>query len=458
MLIYQNQKERSMRILAILILILTLSCSNHLVADEAVEDKFVQAITTGQYELAESYYSPELAEALQKGKLEFVWNGIIRNTGKFEVVVESERTEREDFYSVVTTLKFENVYMDMVMSVNNDDKLSGLFFRPSEYTGDLEQIPAYGDEAKYIEEEVEFDCQGYTIYGSLIVPKDQRSFPIVIMATGSGPNDRDEKIGANKPFKNIAQGLGSLGVATLRYDKRTLTHGAEIAKMPEFDIDNEYTQEVDSAIDFLSKKYKGRNIYFLGHSMGAFMAPRILKENPELQAAVMLAANARPTEDLVLEQTEYIMVETDDVNPVKLAMVEKAVADVKKIKNMKSEVEEPLLLGVSKAYWLSLNKYDQLKEAKSIKEPVLVLQGERDYQVTMEDFNIWKDNFEKAQNWHFQSYPNLNHLFMTGQGKSLPQEYMKPGVVAEEVIADIARFILNIENNQRNNSGGGMRK
>lgn len=431
-----------MKILLIFILIL----SGIMMLSADTSDKFVDAITSGNYELAESYYSTELAEALQKGKLEIVWNGILRNTGEFEVVVESERKEKDDFYSVVSTLKFENVYMDMVMTVNNQEQLSGLFFRPSEYTGDLEMNPEYADESKYIEEEVEFDCQGFKMYGSLIVPKNQRSFPIVIMATGSGPNDRDEKIGPNKPFKNIAQGLGALGVATLRYDKRSLTYGATILdSIPNFNIDHEYTEEVTAAISFLSKKYQGRNIYFLGHSMGAFMAPRLIKENPQLQGAVMLAANARPLEDLVLEQTEYIMAETGDVNPVSLKLINKGIAEVKKVKNMDSEVEEPLLLGLSKAYWLSMNKYDLIKEAKASKKPMLVLQGERDYQVTMIDFNIWKDKFARSKNWNFQSYSDLNHLFMTGEGMSLPKEYLKPGLVSEKVIQDIARFILNLE-------------
>lgn len=430
-----------MKIISILLLIL--SGITLLSAD--ITDKFVEAITTGKFTLAESYYSPELTEALQAGKLEFVWKGIIRNTGEFEVVTESKREDREDFYSVVSTLKFENVYMDMVMTANKDEKISGLFFRPSDYTGDLEVKPDYVDETKFIEEEVEFDCKGFTIYGTLTVPKDQRSFPLVIMATGSGPNNRDEKIGSNKPFKNLAQGLGSLGVATLRYDKRTLTHKNLLTKLPNLDIDNEYTEEITAAISFLSTKYQGRNIYFLGHSMGAFMAPRILKENALLQGAVMLAANARPLEDLILEQTEYIMAETGDVNQLSLALIKKGIAEVKKIKKMSTKVEEPLLLDLSKAYWLSLNKYDLIKEASSLTKPMLVLQGERDYQVTMADYNIWKNEFGGNKSWNFQLYPDLNHLFMTGQGKSMPNEYMKPGFVAEKVIKDIARFILSLE-------------
>ena len=65
----------------------------------------------------------------------------------------------------------------------------------------------------------------------------------------------------------------------------------------------------------------------------------------------------------------------------------------------------------------------------------------------MEDFNIWKDNFDSRKNWSFQSYSDLNHLFMTGEGMSLPKEYMKPGVVDQQVVKDIARFILSFEKN-----------
>lgn len=411
-----------------------------------LEDDFIQALTSNKFEEAEAYYSPELANAIQKGKLEVIWKGILRNTGDYEYLVESKREERDDFYSAVATLKFVNVYMDVVMTVNQENQLSGLFFRPSEYTGDLEQFPTYVDNDKFIEEDVQFDCQDFRMYGTLTVPKNQRAFPIVIMATGSGPNDRDEKIGANKPFKNIAQGLASVGVASLRYDKRTYTYKNEILKkIPDFNIDHEYTQEVSAAIDFLEEKYAGRNIYYLGHSMGAFMVPRVLNKNPEIRGAVMLAANARPLEDLVLEQTEYIMVETDDVNSVRYALIEKGVAEVKKLKDLDSKVEEPLLLGLSKDYWLSLNQYSPLKEAKKINSQVLVLQGERDYQVTMEDYSIWFKKFGNNKSWRFQSYPDLNHLFMSGQGKSLPKEYMQPGFVAEKVVNDIARFINSLE-------------
>ncbi|MDZ7606573.1 MAG: hypothetical protein U5K79_13515 [Cyclobacteriaceae bacterium] len=59
----------------------------------------------------------------------------------------------------------------------------------------------------------------------MTLPKGKNSFPIVLFVHGSGPNDRDETIGPNKPFRDIAYGLAEKGIASLRYDKRTFVYG-----------------------------------------------------------------------------------------------------------------------------------------------------------------------------------------------------------------------------------------
>ncbi|MBD2039612.1 hypothetical protein [Microcoleus sp. FACHB-672] len=72
---------------------------------------------------------------------------------------------------------------------------------------------------------------------------------------------------------------------------------------------------------------------------------------------------------------------------------------------------------------------------------MLILQKERDYQVTMEDFQGWQQALSSRQNVTFKSYPQLNHLFIEGMGKSVPAEYQNAGYVAEPVINDIAEWI-----------------
>ena len=72
---------------------------------------------------------------------------------------------------------------------------------------------------------------------------------------------------------------------------------------------------------------------------------------------------------------------------------------------------------------------------------MLILQGERDYQVTLEDLAGWKTYLSGQSNVEFKTYPKLNHLFLEGEGKSAPAEYLDPGHVPVYVIDDIARWI-----------------
>jgi fermentation-respiration switch protein FrsA (DUF1100 family) len=72
---------------------------------------------------------------------------------------------------------------------------------------------------------------------------------------------------------------------------------------------------------------------------------------------------------------------------------------------------------------------------------MLILQGERDYQVTMRDFALWKAALGERKNVTLRSYAKLNHLFTAGEGKSTPAEYAS-GHVDAPVVEDIARWIL----------------
>ena len=114
-------------------------------------------------------------------------------------------------------------------------------------------------------------------------------------------------------------------------------------------------------------------------------------------------------------------------------------AKVKKLEP--GDDDAPAIGGLPAAYWVDLKGYDPAAAAKSLGIPMLILQGERDYQVTMTDFGRWKSAVSGAKNVVMKSYPSLNHLFVTGEGKSLPAEYNKPGHVAPAVIEDIAAFI-----------------
>jgi dienelactone hydrolase len=94
------------------------------------------------------------------------------------------------------------------------------------------------------------------------------------------------------------------------------------------------------------------------------------------------------------------------------------------------------------AYWLDLRGYDPVKTASLLKIPILILQGGRDYQVTNANFEEWNKWLAKRKNVTLKVFPDLNHLFMAGQGVSTPAEYGNPNHVSEDVINTVAMWVL----------------
>ena len=96
-------------------------------------------------------------------------------------------------------------------------------------------------------------------------------------------------------------------------------------------------------------------------------------------------------------------------------------------------------------YWESLSQLINTKITSQLKQPILVLQGGRDYQVTKIDFELWKKALSNQTKNQFLFYENLNHLFFNGKNKSVPAEYEKQGNVEEKVILDISKWVKEIE-------------
>jgi hypothetical protein len=164
------------------------------------------------------------------------------------------------------------------------------------------------------------------------------------------------------------------------------------------------------------------------------VAPRIADEDGKLAGLIILAGNVRPMEDLVIDQLQWMGAQQGAIDQAKAVQ-----AKVKKLEP--GDEDSPAVMGAPPTYWLDLKGYNPAEKAKSLGLPMLVLQGERDYQTTMKDFDLWKASVGSSKGVVMKSYPALNHLFVAGEGKSMPAEYNKPGHVAPEVVDDIAGFV-----------------
>lgn len=262
---------------------------------------------------------------------------------------------------------------------------------------------------------------------------------LVVFIHGTGPNDRDETVGSNKPFKDMADAFQKEGIASYRFDKRTRSNPETFSNESTFD-DEVINDIVNIVAHFrLNEKYKNHQIILLGHSLGAHLMPRILNL-VKVDKAIMMAGNARGLDEVVIDQYVYL----NSLHPSKEG--EQEVENVsKKVKFLHSKAfdlkatNDQLPLEISAHYWQALLNYKPQIEVKKVTIPLLVLNGERDYQVTMKEFALWKKALKntKAQ---FISYPKLNHLFIAGEGKPNPEEYGVKGEVDKKVIQDLILF------------------
>jgi dienelactone hydrolase len=189
-----------------------------------------------------------------------------------------------------------------------------------------------------------------------------------------------------------------------------------------------------------------KRIFVLGHSQGGTALPRIAKAEAAIAGFVSLAGSTRALEDVVLEQVRYLAAVDGTTSKEEASAIRRLEAQVARVKklNPATKVDASTLpLGIPANYWLDLSAHPPSTEVIAEKRPFLVLQGERDYQVTMADFGIWQRALANNPRARFKTYPRLNHGFVSGEGPSTPADYQAPGNVAEEVVRDVADFVLN---------------
>jgi fermentation-respiration switch protein FrsA (DUF1100 family) len=406
----------------------------------------VDAFVKGDYDAAGKDFADVMRKALPADKLKEIGCAMIWQVGSFQKRTGTRVAKAGKYDVVFVTCRFEKSALDVKVVFNADKQVTGLSFLPPKTAYDF-RPPPYARPESYREEKVVVGADEWALPGTLTLPKGEGPFAAAVLVHGSGPHDRDETIGPNKPFRDLAWGLASQGIAVLRYDKRTLTHGARLAaNKASVTIKEETIDDALAAVAELRqhKEIDAKRIVVVGHSLGALVAPQIGARDPAIAGLVLLAGNARPLEDLVLEQITYIKSlkgELTDKDREQLDQLKKQVARVKDPKLTTDTPAADLPLCAPAAYWLALRAYNPTATAARLTQPMLIVQGERDYQVTMADFEAWKKALASRRHVTLRSYPKLNHLLMEGEGKSKPDEYDKAGHVARQLVDDLAAWI-----------------
>jgi uncharacterized protein len=386
---------------------------------------------------------PEMKAALSEAALDGLWNTVSHQAGAFEAREEvNAASNAGGFLRATVRARFEKGSITFRLTFRPTGEIAGFFMNPLEAPYSL---PEYAREGSYREESVSVGAAPFALPGTLTLPNGSGPFPAVVLLHGSGPNDRDESLGPQKVFRDLAFGLASRGIAVLRYDKRTLVFPDQFTD--EDTLQEETIDDAWSALALLRARpeINATKLVIAGHSLGGMAAPRVAQKATDLAGIVVLAGPTRPLEDLIDEQMNYLAKldgKVDLSENLNLSVLKTQVANVKDPALSKETPKSTLPLQLSAAYWLDLRDYRPAEVAKTLPQPMLILQGERDYQVTQQDLDGWKAALGKREDVTLTSYPKLNHLFIAGEGAPSPEEYKTPGHVSAEVVRDISDWIL----------------
>ncbi|MBO0852354.1 MAG: alpha/beta hydrolase [Nocardia sp.] len=303
--------------------------------------------------------------------------------------------------------------------------------------------PRYAVPRRFREREVIVESGSYAVPGTLTMPKGGRAKPAMVLVS-SGAMDRDVTTGPNKPFKDLAWGLASRGIAVLRFDKVNFVH-TEVNHEQGFTMVEEYVHSAKAAVRLLRQEpgIDPDRVYVAGHSGGGKAAPRIAAVEPSVAGVVILAGDTAPMTRAALRVFDYIA----DLEPGK-DFHEKLAALMRAVEVTESPTLSPetpaseLLFGMPASYWLDMWAYDQVATAAALDKPILILQGGRDYQVTVaDDLPGWQQGLAGRADVTIHVHDADDHMFYPGTGRSAPSDVERPNHVDAAIVADIADWI-----------------
>ena len=293
----------------------------------------------------------------------------------------------------------------------------------------------------------------YPLRGMLTLPENASDpVPAVVFVHGSGSSNMDEKVGKLTPFKDLAEGLAELGIASIRYDKRSFAHPIKMLREKIITVKEETIEDAILATELLKRdsRIDKDNIFIAGHSMGGMLAPRIDAEGGNYKGLILMAGSPRTLGEIMLDQNEevmrsgkgllqwYVKTQVAKISAMFEGMYELSDEEAKKKK---------LGNGTTLYYFKEMGEHPASEYLLKLEKPVMIMQGEKDFQATLEnDFAAYKELLNDKENVTFKVYENLNHLFVNsvyGNIMKAMKEYKVEQHIGKNVIKDLADWIFN---------------
>ncbi|MBN2983112.1 alpha/beta fold hydrolase [Cohnella algarum] len=417
-------------------------------------NEFVYRLARGDAASAAGSFSSALQSALPAPALSAIWPNLAQAYGLTDKQLSSSHESNAVHTSVGLAYESAVGPFDVTVRFDADGRLDDFNFAPAS-AAEPYKAPAYDDPAGYEERDVVVGEGAFALPGTLTMPKGEGPFPAVVLVHGSGPHDRDSTIGGAKPFRDLAVGLAGEGIAVLRYEKVTLEHTVKSSAAADFTIEDETVNDALKAVGLLAQTdgIDPRRIYVVGHSQGGFAVPKLIESDAEgsVAGAVLLSSPSGTFGDVLVEQQQEALDRLKRLGfpQETLAAQEQALAAYANIVSVLNDPQfstdnlpSPEQFALQPAYWwYDIRDYVPSETAKTQTRPLLILQGENDWQVSMKQFEGWKEALKGRTDVEYKSYPNMNHLLTEYEGISVGAEYNRAANVPAEFIADIAAWV-----------------
>lgn len=415
-----------------------------------------------EHEALYAFFSDELKSQVPLENLASLWDQILALGKTFIEAREGTAQKSGDNTMVVLYLDMENqdLYFTLVYSQSN--QISGLGVSP---VPEKVEVPQK-EMPQGIQEIAVTIGEGspWELPGIITLPDaagDETLFPGVVLVHGSGPNDKNETMGALTPFQDIAWALAQQGIASIRYDKRTLVHGPKLIETfgSKLTVKEETIEDAVIAAKILlhHEQVDESKLYVAGHSLGAMLTPRIVaagqEEGVDFAGMVLLCGSPLSLVDISVYQNEFLVEQTGGqlTDEQKKTALEPVYQEKEKFEALKTQGKEGIvdetILTMPAYYLVEMAEYDPAQIIKSLQLPTLILQGGEDFQVPPKmGIDLWEKALGDLDYVACQNYPTLNHGLVTYTGDKALQytttEYNTPGDVDEQLLKDLVQFFI----------------
>lgn len=324
----------------------------------------------------------------------------------------------------------------------------------------------------YFSEDIKFHNKqaDINLAGTFTYPKTGNQFPVAILISGSGAQNRDEELLEHKPFLVLSDYLTNRGIAVLRFDDRGV--GESEGKFTE-STTRDFATDVSAAIEYLKtrKEIDRHKIGLIGHSEGGLIAFQLGAKYPnDISFIVSMGGSGISGKELLRFQSKAVSLSggaSEEVAVQNQALTLKLIDYVEKydkqyLKANKEELARSLLplnmqteesvkamsneiTKVSSPWFREFLIYDPASDLSKIKSSVFALNGGRDVQVEA-DINLEaiERNLTNAKSKKIKKYPSLNHLFQTAKTGSVSEYQTIEETIAPVVLHDITDWIKNL--------------